>query len=155
ASPRAAGPAAAGRGGGGGGGGGGAGRPPPGAPPPPDADRLAELQELAERMERAADWAEFHRLDEVFHRTVAAATGVPAAAADYEPVLRDLYRYYLPYPMEQLRESNREHHELVAALRARDAAAAADVAHRHVTALHRDMFVGLDARRRLPPPARS
>ncbi|MCA1185303.1 FCD domain-containing protein [Saccharopolyspora sp. 6T] len=120
-----------------------------------DADRLAELQELAERMERAADWAEFHRLDEVFHRTVAAATGVPAAAADYEPVLRDLYRYYLPYPMEQLRESNREHHELVAALRARDAAAAADVAHRHVTALHRDMFVGLDARRRLPPPARS
>ncbi|MEU6128019.1 FCD domain-containing protein [Saccharopolyspora sp. NPDC047091] len=110
-----------------------------------DADRIAELHELTERMERAADWAEFHRLDEVFHRTVAAATGVPSAAADYEPVLRDLYRYYLPYPMEQLRESNRDHRELVAALCARDPAAAADIAHRHVTDLHQAMFVGLDA----------
>ncbi|WP_243788715.1 FadR/GntR family transcriptional regulator [Saccharopolyspora gloriosae] len=107
-----------------------------------DASRLAELDGLAERMDEAADWAEFHRLDETFHRAVAAATGLDTA--DYDLVLRDLYRYYLPYPVDYLRGSNHEHHELVAALRARDPATAADVAHRHVTALHEAMFVGLE-----------
>ncbi|GAB2684537.1 FCD domain-containing protein [Saccharopolyspora gloriosae] len=104
---------------------------------------LAELERLTALMDRAADWAEFHRLDEEFHRAVAAATGIDTG--DYDLVLRDLYRYYLPYPVDYLRGSNREHHELVAALRTRDAATAADVAHRHVTTLHGAMFVGLEA----------
>lgn len=107
------------------------------------ATELDELAELAERMESAADWAEFHRLDEAFHLGVAAATGIEAVSRHYAPVLHELYRYYLPYPLDYLRGSNAEHHELVAALRRGAAAECADISHRHVAVLHEAMFVGL------------
>jgi len=107
------------------------------------AAELSELDELTERMDTAADWAEFHRLDELFHLGVAAATGTEAVQQHYAPLLRELYRYYLPYPLDYLRGSNAEHRELVAALRRGDAAAGADVARRHVAVLHEAMFVGL------------
>ncbi|HCA87598.1 MAG TPA: GntR family transcriptional regulator [Streptomyces sp.] len=104
---------------------------------------LAGLQELVEEMDRAPSWAEFHDCDERFHLALAEATGVPSIAGPYGAVLRELYRYYLPYPLEALRDSNCEHRELLAALRRQDAAAAAAVAQRHVEVLHRTMFVGL------------
>ncbi|KUN26927.1 MULTISPECIES: FadR/GntR family transcriptional regulator [Streptomyces] len=108
-----------------------------------DEAALAHLERLADEMDRVPTWAEFHGCDERFHLAVAAATGVPAAAEAYRGVLQQLYRYYLPYPMDALRESNREHRALVDALRAGDTAAAADIARRHVEVLHRTMFVGL------------
>ncbi|WP_461153962.1 FadR/GntR family transcriptional regulator [Saccharopolyspora tripterygii] len=104
---------------------------------------VAHLHELTERMNDAADWADFHKLDETFHLAVAAATGISAVQQDYARLLRELYRYYLPYPMKHLRESNRDHLELVAAVRDGDPASAADIAQRHVATLHQDMFVGL------------
>lgn len=108
-----------------------------------DATAVAHLERLADEMDQVPTWAEFHGCDERFHLAVAAATGVPAAAEAYRGVLQRLYPYYLPYPMDALRESNREHHALVDALRAGDTAAAADIARRHVEVLHRTMFVGL------------
>jgi DNA-binding FadR family transcriptional regulator len=108
-----------------------------------DEAAIERLRRLAEEMDRAPSWAEFHGCDERFHLAVAATTGVTTAAEPYGAVLRKLYRYYLPYPMDALRQSNREHHELVDALRAGDAATAADIARRHVEVLHRTMFVGL------------
>ncbi|GAA2788258.1 GntR family transcriptional regulator [Saccharopolyspora taberi] len=105
-----------------------------------DIDRL---DQLTQRMDQAADWAEFHSLDETFHLTIAAVTGLDAIQQNYARLLRELYRYYLPYPMQYLRGSNCEHHELVDALRRRDPASAADIAQRHVAVLHQDMFVGL------------
>ena len=101
------------------------------------------LDRLVEEMDRAPSWAEFHSCDERFHLAVAAATGVGSAAEPYGAVLRELYRYYLPYPLETLRRSNDEHRALVAAIRGRDLAAAAGVARDHVVQLHRTMFVGL------------
>ncbi|MFJ4846657.1 MULTISPECIES: FadR/GntR family transcriptional regulator [unclassified Streptomyces] len=104
---------------------------------------LRELDALVDRMDRATGWAEFHSCDERFHLAVAAATGVAAAVDPYAAVVRDLYRYYLPYPMAALRASNEEHRALVRALRKGDAAAAAEVARHHVESLHRTMFIGL------------
>jgi DNA-binding GntR family transcriptional regulator len=93
-------------------------------------------------MDTAAGWAEFHELDAQFHRTVA-APGPPAAVAQYEAVLAELYRFYLPYPLAKLRESNRDHARLVKALAAGDPDAAARVTRKHVRGLHETMFVGL------------
>jgi DNA-binding FadR family transcriptional regulator len=105
--------------------------------------RLAGLRRLVREMDRAGTWAQFHTADEQFHLAVAEATGLPGAAAQYRLVLRDLYRYYLPYPVEYLRESNCEHRELVDALAAHDVVRAVEVARRHVATLHVSMFVGL------------
>jgi DNA-binding FadR family transcriptional regulator len=105
--------------------------------------QLAELRRLVRVMDRAATWAEFHTADEHFHRTIAEATGLPTAAAQYGVVLRELYRYYLPYPVDYLRASNCEHQDLVDAIAARDAVRAVDVAYGHVATLHDTMFVGL------------
>jgi len=107
------------------------------------AAALDELDVLVAAMDRAESWAEFHSGDERFHLAVAHATGLDASVAAYETVLRRLYAYYLPYPLAALRESNAEHRALVAALRAGDAARAADIARGHVETLHRTMFVGL------------
>jgi DNA-binding FadR family transcriptional regulator len=110
-----------------------------------DADEAAagHLDGLVAEMDRAPSWAEFHGCDERFHLAVAAATGVASAAEPYGAVLRELYRYYLPYPLATLRRSNDEHRALVAAIRRRDLAGAAGIARDHVLQLHRTMFVGL------------
>jgi GntR family transcriptional repressor for pyruvate dehydrogenase complex len=99
-----------------------------------------ELWEFVDRMEKASGWAEFHELDAAFHLAAAGASGMPTGVARFEEVVRELYRYYLPYPMEYLRESNREHAELVEALAKGDPVAAVDVVCRHVGALHSTML---------------
>ncbi|MFI5972055.1 FadR/GntR family transcriptional regulator [Streptomyces sp. NPDC051452] len=104
---------------------------------------LSELEELVEEMDRAPSWAEFHSCDERFHLRLAEGTGISSISAPYGAVLRELYRYYLPYPMDALRASNREHRDLLDALRRRDTAAAGEAARHHVEALHQTMFVGL------------
>ncbi|MCE7011053.1 FCD domain-containing protein [Kibdelosporangium philippinense] len=104
-----------------------------------DADVVA-LHELVDGMENAHCWAEFHDLDARFHRTVIAASGLPSAVARYDDLMRDLYRYYLPYPIEYLLESNREHDELVTAIEHRDPAAAVAVTCKHVEVLHQTML---------------
>jgi DNA-binding FadR family transcriptional regulator len=108
-----------------------------------DGAAIERLEELVGVMDRAPSWAEFHRCDERFHLAVAAATGSPSLAVPYGAVLRDLYRYFLPYPMEALRGSNAEHRRLVDALRRRDPAAATLIAQQHVEVLRRTMFIGL------------
>ncbi|MCT7351112.1 FCD domain-containing protein [Streptomyces sp. 15-116A] len=108
-----------------------------------DETALGHLKQLADEMDHVPTWAEFHGCDERFHLAVAAATGVRAATDAYRSVLQQLYHYYLPYPMDALRQSNRDHHALVDALRDGDPAAAADIARRHVAVLHKTMFVGL------------
>jgi DNA-binding FadR family transcriptional regulator len=106
---------------------------------------LSRLQNLVDEMDRAPSWAEFHSCDERFHLRLAETTGVTSLTGPYGGVLRELYQYYLPYPMDALRASNREHQELLDALRRQDPAAAGEAARRHVEVLHRTMFVGLMA----------
>lgn len=107
------------------------------------AGALDELQRLVGAMDEAESWAEFHSCDERFHLALARTTGLDSTVETYGTVLRKLYEYYLPYPLAALRESNEEHRALVEAVRAGDAAQAADIACRHVETLHRTMFIGL------------
>ena len=106
---------------------------------------LRTLNRLVQRMDTAETWADFHRLDEEFHLGVAETTGIPTAAAQLRVALHELYRFYLPYPLDYLRESNDEHRALVQALRAHDPAAAVDITHGHISCLHESMFIGLAA----------
>ena len=105
--------------------------------------QLRHLRKLVGAMEKAEGWAEFHALDAEFHLAAAAASGLSPAVKKYADVLDDLYRYYLPYPVEYLRESNREHASLVDALARRDPAEAVRLTCAHVEVLHKTMFVGL------------
>jgi len=105
----------------------------------PDVERL---RALVARMDTATGWAEFHELDAEFHRTVA-APGPPSAVRQYEAVLAELYRFYLPYPLQKLHESNREHAKLVKALASGNRDAATRITRDHVGDLHQTMFVGL------------
>jgi GntR family transcriptional repressor for pyruvate dehydrogenase complex len=105
-----------------------------------DDDAVPELWDLVRRMEKASGWAEFHELDAGFHAAVVTASGVTAGIRRHGDVVRELYRYYLPYPLDYLRESNREHAELVAAIDRRDAMTAVEVTCRHVEVLHTTML---------------
>jgi GntR family transcriptional regulator, transcriptional repressor for pyruvate dehydrogenase complex len=107
------------------------------------ANDLLALGRIADDMDAASTWADFHRLDEQFHVALAEAAGIASAAGELRPVLHALYRYYLPYPIEYLHESNVEHRELLAAMERKDAVGAVQSIWRHVEVLHRTMFVGL------------
>jgi DNA-binding FadR family transcriptional regulator len=108
-----------------------------------DDDDLGALRELSAAMASCDTWTEFHRLDEKFHLRLASATGILTAADELRLALHALYRYYLPYPIEYLRESNSEHHDLIETLRRHDAVGAVAIVREHVGVLHRTMFVGL------------
>ncbi|MEV4314908.1 FCD domain-containing protein [Actinocrispum sp. NPDC049592] len=103
---------------------------------PPEC--LAELHSLVQRMDQATSWAEFHDLDARFHLAVAHASGL--ASSRYAEALHELYRYYLPYPINYLRESNEEHRALARAITGQDPVAAVEVAGRHVEALRHTML---------------
>jgi DNA-binding FadR family transcriptional regulator len=101
---------------------------------------VASLHELVRQMDEASGWAEFHELDARFHLAVARASGLTSTARRYDEVLQELYRYYLPYPIDYLRDSNREHMELVRAVEERNPVAAVEVTCRHVEALRHTML---------------
>jgi DNA-binding FadR family transcriptional regulator len=106
-------------------------------------EQLEELGRLTERMAAATGWSEYHQADDEFHRLVARCSGMGTAVDEYNHALADLYAYFLPYPIEHLHNSNRDHIRLVEALRSRDVLAAVEVSRRHVAILHRTMFMGL------------
>lgn len=105
--------------------------------------QLSRMRASVNRMERSMSWAEFHREDEAFHVGLVEATGLPSLKAPFCLVLHELYRFFLPYPVEYLRQSNGEHRQLVDALLDRDVAGATGIARRHVEVLHETMFIGL------------
>lgn len=108
---------------------------------------LAELSECVRSAASAEDWTSYHAADRRFHLTLAALGDHGWARATFGELLRDLYRYFLPYPISYLHTVNEEHARLVEALRAGDAELASRIAREHVLALHSTMFVGLDERR--------
>ncbi|MEJ6490274.1 FCD domain-containing protein [Leucobacter sp. USCH14] len=107
------------------------------------AGALAELRELTARMAQTESWAEFRNLDRAFHRVVVEAAGAPRAVSLAARVNAELDPYFLPYSMGLLRDSNREHAEIVDALEREDAGAAARLTAAHVQGLHHSMYVGL------------
>ncbi|HXD62111.1 MAG TPA: FCD domain-containing protein [Lacisediminihabitans sp.] len=109
-------------------------------------EQLDELERYVEQASRAQSWTEYHAADEKLHLAVARASGLGWALPRYSEVLYELYRYFLPYPMSYLHDVNREHADLVAALRRHDPVDAVAIIEAHVSTLHRTMFVGLEHR---------
>jgi DNA-binding FadR family transcriptional regulator len=105
--------------------------------------QLDELERLTATMAEATGWSEYHQADDEFHRLVASASGLGSAVDEYNHALAELYAYFLPYPIEHLHASNRDHIRLVEALRGRDVCSAVEVSRKHVGILHRTMFMGL------------
>ncbi|MCI4011501.1 FCD domain-containing protein [Brevibacterium sp. ZH18] len=104
-----------------------------------------ELDDLIRQSRDAADWHEHHIPDTRFHHLCAEISElpeVPTYLASYEA----LTKYFVPYPQDQLEEGRDHHARLVAAFRARDSLAAAEVTRVHVDALRREMFMGLESR---------
>ena len=107
------------------------------------AERLDELEQLTRDMAAAANWSDYHQSDEQFHQLVGSCSGLGTAVGVYHETLAELYDYFIPYPIHLLHKSNRDHIELVKALRKGDVPAAVEVSRRHVDILHRTMFMGL------------
>ena len=107
------------------------------------SDDIRRLAGHLDAMDVAQSWTRFHLEDERFHVTLAEIAGPAVAVEAYRRVLSDLYRFYLPYPLQYLRRSNAEHRRIADAVAANDPAAAAAAADAHVEVLHRTMFVGL------------
>ncbi|MED5814902.1 GntR family transcriptional regulator [Mycolicibacterium sp. 050232] len=106
-------------------------------------EELDALEAIVAEAESTTDWTGFHGADQRFHESVAAASGLDWAQNTYCEVLHGLYRYFIPYPISYLHESNREHAQLVTALRLRDSRTASEIARNHVLSLHKTMYVGL------------
>ncbi len=107
-----------------------------------DDSDLDGLRALVDRMQCASNWAEFREADTEFHDLLAASAHSPAAANLHYRVSRELYEYFLPYPLEYLHGSNEHHAWIVSALEARDSAKAGTLANSHVRELHTSMYVG-------------
>jgi GntR family transcriptional regulator, transcriptional repressor for pyruvate dehydrogenase complex len=106
-------------------------------------EELDTLTAIVQQAAASTDWAGYHAADLKFHETVAAASHFDWALNSYCEVLHGLYGYFIPYPISYLHEVNREHAQLVDALRAHDSRAASEISRHHVLTLHKTMFVGL------------
>lgn len=93
---------------------------------------VAELRALADAMDRSEDWMEFRRHDPAFHLTLARIAGSELVHDELSHVLARLLALYVPYPIEYLRSSNRQHVEIADALEAGDGAAAVAAVARHL-----------------------
>lgn len=105
-------------------------------------EQIAQLQTHIEAAGAAANWGEYHLADERFHAGLATAAGLPWAMPHYLDVLTRLYRYFIPYPIDQLRLANHDHERILDAVRRHDPVDAVAEISAHVSALHSTMFVG-------------
>lgn len=104
--------------------------------------QLAELDSHVEEAAMATNWSEYHLADEKFHLALARASGLDWAMPHYTETLNQLYRYFIPYPIDQLHLANQDHVRIVDAVRNHDPVRAVTEVSQHVGALHRTMFVG-------------
>jgi GntR family transcriptional regulator, transcriptional repressor for pyruvate dehydrogenase complex len=109
------------------------------------AEQLNTLSAIVTEAGACQDWTGYRAADRRFHETIAEASHFEWALDSYCDVLHRLYKYFIPYPIDYLHEANKEHAQLVEALRAHDSRAASEIARHHVLTLHSTMFVGLSA----------
>lgn len=104
---------------------------------------LATLQHHIDEAASATNWADYHLADEKFHLDLIEASGMTWAAETHRRVLTDLYRYFVPYPIEYLHESNVEHQRILDAIRSGDTKTAVTQCQQHILTLHDSMYTGL------------
>ena len=82
------------------------------------SEQLNELERLTRGMAESSDWSYYHRMDEQFHQLLGTASCPDTADEVFHDPPPELYDYFIPYPIDKLHTSNRDHIALVAALRA-------------------------------------
>jgi DNA-binding FadR family transcriptional regulator len=117
------------------------------------AEDVARLRALVREMDAAATWTAFRAIDPRFHLSIAEIAGGEGAVKALAEVLVRLFRFYVPYPIAYLRESNHEHGALVDAIEAGDRISAVAVIDRHIEELRSTVFV--EPERRVARPARA
>lgn len=125
-------------------------------------EQIEEIAAVAARMEReydTLDMLDVFEIDMSFHRAIAAAAGNPVLAEIHHSLLARLWRArYLSASRKRSRDRVlRQHSEIVAALRARDAERVAEHvgAHLHHLLVNVEDFFETDAetRRAVPEPS--
>lgn len=109
----------------------------------PKKQHLDLLQQHINVASSATDWAAYHRADALFHFGLVDASGMEWARGIHSEILQQLYRYFVPYPIEYLRESNLEHQRILDAITSGDTAVAIKECQSHILILHDTMFTGL------------
>lgn len=99
---------------------------------------LSHLRHFVAEMEVAAengDFGKFYPINVEFHDYIVRATGNGRLMKLYRGLVKEfhLFRSHGLVQRDALLESNREHHEIVAALEVRDALQSYDVSQRHVS----------------------
>jgi DNA-binding GntR family transcriptional regulator len=97
-------------------------------------DQLRKLVEAMDEAAAAGDFRSFYPLNLEFHDVILQATGNGRLIKSYRALIKEfqLFRTHGLVQGDALRESNQEHHAILAALEQRDAAAAYDASFRHV-----------------------
>lgn len=113
-----------------------------------DAD-LERLRLLVEEMDKAAaagDFRSFYPMNLEFHDVILQLTGNSRLIKSYRALVKEfqLFRTHGLVQSDALRESNQEHHAILAALEQRDAIAAYDASFRHVQHGKQRMFAAFD-----------
>ncbi len=113
---------------------------------------LAQLEECLGEMEVAAgngDFEKFNLLNLEFHDSIVSSTENGRLIKLYRGLVKEfhLFRTHGLIQPESLLESNREHREIVAALKAKDAELSYDASLRHVNCGKQRMLLALDALR--------
>ena len=105
---------------------------------------VEHLRTLVREMDATTTWVAFRAIDPRFHLAVTAIAGSTGAVPVLARVLARLFRFYVPYPIAYLHDSNREHEALVDAIAAGDQVRAVGIIERHIAELRQTVFVPPD-----------
>ena len=111
-----------------------------------DIERLRTLVEEMDKAAEAGDFRSFYPVNLEFHDVILQLTGNSRLIKSYRALVKEfqLFRTHGLVQSDALRESNQEHHAILAALEQRDAGAAYAASFRHVQHGKQRMFAAFD-----------
>jgi DNA-binding GntR family transcriptional regulator len=111
-----------------------------------EVDRLRTLVEEMDKAADAGDFRSFYPINLEFHDVILQLTGNSRLIKSYRSLVKEfqLFRTHGLVQSDALKESNQEHHAILAALEQRDAIGAYDASFRHVQHGKQRMFAAFD-----------
>lgn len=111
-----------------------------------EVDRLRVLVEEMDRAADGGDFRSFYPINLEFHDVILQLTGNSRLIKSYRSLVKEfqLFRTHGLVQSDALKESNHEHHAILAALERRDVTAAYDASFKHVQHGKQRMFAAFD-----------
>ncbi len=111
-----------------------------------EIDRLSTLVQEMDRSAEAGEFLSFYPVNLEFHDVILQLTGNGRLIKSYRALVKEfqLFRTHGLVQSDALRESNQEHHAILAALEQRDSAAVYAASFRHVQHGKQRMFAAFD-----------